>query len=92
MSKLQIQCPDVVSQMTYYGFTVSAADLIDQRDCTVAQAHDTVSLLRKDLPCLPSFTAKHNWEASVKQLQLVLYENASTAALLSCKRAEKQFQ
>lgn len=59
-------------------------DLVHNRDGAVAQTHDAVSLLREDFPSLSSFTAKNNWEAAIKQLQIVLYEPACTAAVLSC--------
>ena len=58
--------------------------MIDDRDLAVSQAHDTISFLGEDLACLSGLTPEHNWEAPIKELQVILYEPASTAALLSC--------
>ena len=53
----------------------AVADLVHHRNGAVAQPHDTVSLLGEYFPSLSGFTAKHDWEAPVKQLQVVLYES-----------------
>lgn len=71
--------------MTHWQMGARAvANLVHHRDWAVTQSHDAVSLLGEDFPSFPSFAAKHDWEASIQQLQLVLDEHTGAAAVLSC--------
>lgn len=62
------------------------ADLALECVVVVAHAHDAICHLLVDLSSLPIFTAKHQPHCClvVRELEVVLYEPALTAAALSC--------